>query len=117
MSPQAPWLQHPKAVDQRLFVAEGFDGAYKCKTKCGSLQILHYNPNDRLSPTSMKVVHTFGPEQEEIIVLARKDPRHAIAAYLEIAVEDLSEEALASSAGVHLGPRGGGMGHLLTRSC
>lgn len=117
MSSQAPWLQHPKAADQRLFVAEGFDGTYKCKTKYGSLQILHYNPNDRLSPTSMKVVHTFGPEQEEIIILARKDPRHAIAAYLEIAVEDLSEEALASSAGVHLGPRGGGMGHLLTRSC
>jgi hypothetical protein len=95
MSTQASWLQLPKAVARTFFVAEGIDGAFQCKTNRGQLDIWHRSPKNILAPNNTQIVRTLSPdveEEQQLIELARQDPRHAIAAYLDIEVDDLQPE-------------------------
>lgn len=113
MSALAPWLGHPKAVSQRLYVADDSDGMYQCKTRSGNLIVRHHNPNNRLLPgtiTTYRVYHQSDPEEAAIIELARQDPRHAIASALDISTDRVKPETIAfQPRSISTGPKGTGI--------
>lgn len=113
MSALAPWLGHPKAVSQRLYVADGSDGMYQCKTRRGKLVVLHHSHDSHPVEAVVATIKVFDPEDQDdlpVIELARQDPRYAIATALGIELEDIQpEDAVLYPRAITFVPRGVGI--------
>jgi hypothetical protein len=113
MSALAPWLGHPKAVSQRLYVVDGNGGVYQCKTRRGKLVVLHHSYDHNLPEaitTTIKVFDSKNQYELPVIELARQDPRHAIAAALGVELKDTRpEDTLPQPRTIPIVPRGKGI--------
>lgn len=113
MSALAPWLHHPKAVSQRLYVVDDSGGMYQCKTRRGKLVVLHHSHDRNLSEAIVTTVKVFDSEDQDdllVIELARQDPRYAIATALGVEMEGIRpEDAVLCPRAIPFVPRGVGI--------